>query len=52
MGRGGAVSPHAAGDPLSRKDVGLATPNFLRVAGGVGVLLLSKDQGSQRPLES
>lgn len=51
MGRGGAVSPHAAGDPLSRKDDGLATPNFLRVAGGVGVLL-SKDQDSHRPLES
>lgn len=51
MGRGGAVPPQA-GDLLSRKDVGPATPSFLRVAGGVGVLLLPKDQGSQRPFES
>ena len=44
------MPPH--GDPLSRKDVGHATASFLRVAGGVGVLLLPKDQGSQRPFES
>ena len=44
------MPPH--GDPLSRKDVGPATASFLRVAGGVGVLLLPKDQGSQRPFES
>lgn len=51
VGRGGAVPPHA-GDLLSRKDVGPATPSFLRVAGGVGVLLLSRIKAHSAPFES